>query len=196
MKTIETIAKQLTDSGRIMQDVRDMLMQIDPQFPAEEARYTDAAEKLKKICGKGEAYLAAREAGYVCAIIYLAWQGIQLNVDLFYHPVHGLLLHEDFEQLCQEEKIAMLPAHIQAQQLIGEFYKSQPEEVWGLLDVISDYYAHLETVGYKIAHYFGYRLADVFLGQVIPGYACNPSVSGYYSLTLSEYLQIDLCQLN
>lgn len=35
---------------------------------------------------------------------------------------------------------------------------------------MEDYYAYLETVGFKLAHLWGFQWADHFLPYVIPGY--------------------------
>ena len=64
-----------------------------------------------------------------------------------------------------------------------------------LTEDITGFYSYLQTSGYKIAHYFGFRFADLFLPYVIPGYVDDSVNTGYYRRTLQEYLDIALDRL-
>ena len=61
-----------------------------------------------------------------------------------------------------------------------------------LTDGITSFYGYLETTGYKLAHYFGFRLADLFLPYVIPGYTNDSVDTMYYQSDLKKYLRIDV----
>ncbi len=196
MKTIAQTITQLTDNATITRNIKAILMQVDPQFPEQEAQYTAAAAKLKACWCHAEDYLCAREACYAAAVIHMLWQGLYLNCEIFHHPIYSFLLQGNLDRLYQEENLALLPPYLQAQEAVCAFDKPQPENIHGLLDDISDYYAYLETVGYKVAHYYGYRLADSFLRHVIPGYTGNPAHSALYKHALNQYLQIDLSKLD
>lgn len=81
-----------------------------------------------------------------------------------------------------------------ARDTIHAFYKVLRENYRDRLDLtedITDFYSYLQTSGYKIAHYFGFRLADQFLPYVIPGYTDDRVNTGHYRRTLQEYLDID-----
>ena len=65
-------------------------------------------------------------------------------------------------------------------------------KVQRLLEGIGEYYAYLETVGYKVAHYIGFRLADELLYYILPGYASNQANTIAYGAALEKYLQIHL----
>ena len=55
--------------------------------------------------------------------------------------------------------------------------------------------SYLETVGYKLAHYFGFVFADHFLEHVIPGYYRDTVTTMQYDWALREYLKIDISKL-
>ena len=70
--------------------------------------------------------------------------------------------------------------------------KDMPENTKHLAEDVDEFYSYLETVGYKVAHYFGFRLADRFLSCVEPGYTGDHISALRYSGDLKDYLQIDL----
>ncbi len=196
MKTISQFAARLTDKNQIMHSIKALLLRADPQFPEEEARYAEASAKLKAIRRDAEEYLTAREERFAAAVAYMVWQGFQLNLYLHENPIPLALLLGDLERLYQEQKLPLLPAYRHTQKTVDAFRPSQSEEEYAAFSTVLDYYAHLETVGYKLAHYYGYRLSDSVLRHSVPGYVSDPSDAEVYRFTLGTYLQIDLGQLD
>lgn len=200
MKTIETVLHQMTDTKSIMQDLRDTLRAIDPQFPDAEQNFVKAAVDLERELGDNitpspAEYLAAKEEAFAMELIYIGGQGFQLNLDIFKNPANALLLQGDYEDLNLERCLETLPAAANARQVQNAFHaamKDMPEEVRNLTDGVTEFYSYLETAGYKIAHYFGFRLADRFLPFVVPGYISDRVNTLQYSGDLQRYLQIDL----
>ena len=89
----------------------------------------------------------------------------------------------------------MLPDVREANQTINDFHKalrSLPEEKRELANGISEYICYLETIGYKLAHYFGFILADEFFYHVIPGYCKDDVTTMQYTWDLQKFLQLDL----
>lgn len=200
MKTIETGLRQMTDAKSIMQDLLETLREVDPEFPEIESKFLKACADLERELGDkialsaGE-YLAAREEEFVMELIYIGWQGFQLNLDIFKNPVNALLLKGDFEDLNCERRLGTLDTAGKARQVQNDFYaalKEMPEGTQNLTDGVTEFYSYLETTGYKVAHYFGFRLADRFLPYVVPGYTGDPVNTLQYSGELKRYLQIDL----
>ena len=92
-----------------------------------------------------------------------------------------------------------LPQVQQAAKTINAFHnvlRSFPEEKRNLTEGITSYISYLETVGYKLAHYFGFIFADQFLGHVIPGYRSDMTTTMQYERELEDYLELDLRKLN
>lgn len=200
MKTIESVLRQMTDAKSIMQDLLETLREVDPEFPEIESKFLKASADLERELGDkvvpsaGE-YLAAKEEEFILELIYIGWQGFQLNLDIFKNPVNALLLKGDFEDLNCERRLGTLDTAGKARQVQNDFYaalKEIPEGTQNLTDGVTEFYAYLETTGYKIAHYFGFRLADRFLPFVVPGYTNDSVNTLQYSGELKRYLQIDL----
>lgn len=200
MKTIETVLRQMTDAKPIMRDLLEILREVDLEFPEIESKFIEASAELEyqlgdKIAPSAGEYLAAREEEFVMELIYIGWQGFQLNLDIFKNPVNAMLLKGDFEDLNCERRMGTLDTAGKARQIQNAFYaalKQMPEETQNLTDGVTEFYSYLETTGYKVAHYFGFRLADRFLPFVVPGYTSDPAITLQYSGELKRYLQIDL----
>ena len=203
MKTVQTIFGQLTDPKTIMAEIRETLRTIDPEFFDTEVKYLAAASNLEKELGNSitpsvSEFLAAEEEEFVSEIIYIGWQGFQLNMDIFHAPINAIMLRGDYEELHRERRLGTLPMAKKARNTINAFYEVLREKYRDKLDLTEDitgFYSYLQTAGYKIAHYFGFRLADQFLPYVIPGYVDDSVNTGYYRRTLQEYLDIDIDRL-
>ena len=200
MKTIEMMLRQMTDASSIIQDLQDTLRTIDPQFPAAEQSFNKAVADLEQSLGDaitptvGE-YLAAMEEVLAMELIYIGWQGFQLNLEIFKNPVNALLLQGDYEDLNLERRLETLPTAKKAravQRAFHEAMQDMPDEAKNLTDGVEEFYTYLETAGYKIAHYFGFHLADRFLTFVVPGYISDQVNTLQYSGGLQRYLKIDL----
>ena len=50
------------------------------------------------------------------------------------------------------------------------------------------FFSYLETVGFKLAHYWGFQFANRFLPGVIPGYAPDPFFTAKYRRMLEQDL--------
>lgn len=200
MKTIENLLHQITDTKSIMQDLKEILRKIDPEFCQKEAKFLCACNVLERELGDSITpsvgdYLAAKEEAFSMEIIYIAWQGFQLNRDIFENPVNALMLKGDYEELHRERRLQMLPTARNARRVQGAFVdalKQLGEDKWVYEEAVDSFYTYLETTGYKVAHYFGFRLADLFLPYVIPGYTNDEVNTLFYSGALKRCLSIDI----
>lgn len=200
MKTVNNILQQITDPKTIMQEIRETLRLIDPEFVDIDIKYLAATSKLEKELGDSitpsvSELLAAEEEKFVAEIIYIGWQGFQLNIDIFNAPINSLMLKGDYEKLHRERRLGTLPMAKKARDTINAFYDAMREnyrEKMELTEDITSFYTYLQTAGYKIAHYFGFRFADQFLPYVIPDYVDDSVNTGYYRRTLQEYLDIEI----
>ena len=195
MKRINDVLHQLTDAAAIMQELKETLREIDPSFRAEEERYEAACGVLigkigDSVTTSASDYLAAMEAECAAALVYIGWQGFRLNLDIFESPVNALLLRGDFEDIHWERRLPTVPGVQEHNRTIHAFHdalRDRPDDQ-DLTDGISSFYTYLETTGYKLAHYFGFRLADGFLGHVIPGYTDDSVNTTLYKMALHDAL--------
>ena len=204
MKTVQTILQQLTDPKTIMAELCDTLRIMDPKFFDTEVKYLAAASNLERELGGSitpsvSEFLSAKEQEFTAEIIYIGWQGFQLNIDIFNSPINALMLRGDYEELHRERRIGTLPMAKKSRETINAFYEVMREkhgDKMDLTDDITSFYSYLETTGYKLAHYFGFRLADQFLPYIIPGYTSDSVDTMYYQSDLRKYLNIDIERLD
>ena len=177
--------------------VLDALRLVNPRYGEEEKRYLAACDILKAEIGNtvspGAAdYISAKERAFSSDALYAAWQGFLLNLRIFQNPVNALMLGEDFEDLHQERRMHTLPLAAEAQKTIDSFYQNIPIEKRKLTEAIEDYFAYLETVGYKLAHYIGFVFGNRFLPNVVHGYTADEVITSRYSGMLREVLQMEI----
>ena len=200
MYSVQSVMSQLTDPGVIMENVSDTLRKIDPQFAHEEQQYICTVEALKAEIGDtvsptAAEYIAAKEQKICTELVYVAWLGFQQNLVCFQNPVNSLFLKLDYEDFHQERRMHTLPQVRQAMKTIDGFHatlRESPERNKDLTDGIVSYMSYLETTGYKLAHYFGFILADKLLEHVVPGYCSDSLTTLAYTRELREYLKLDL----
>ena len=204
MKTIQTMVQQLTDPEMILRELRETLIRIDPEFPDIEGKYLAAVSNLEKELGNSmtpsvSEFLAAQEAVLAAEMIYIGWQGFQLNLDIFNAPIHELTLRGDRTRLYRENRLGALPMAQKPGETVLAFRKQLREKYAdepALTDDITDFYSYLQTTGYRLVHYFGFRLADQLLPYVIPGYISDPVNTVYYRNGLKKELNLDLDSLD
>lgn len=64
-----------------------------------------------------------------------------------------------------------------------------------LLDGVNSFYSYLQTVGYKVAHYYGYLLADQLLPHLVPGYYADSAYVSTYGLILNKDIGVNVFNL-
>lgn len=57
---------------------------------------------------------------------------------------------------------------------------------------IADYYSYLETMGFKLVHYWGFLWGNEFFPKVVPGYAADTVFNAKYTHMLEHDLGIIL----
>jgi len=203
MYTITSVMAQLTDPKAILPKIRDILRNIDPAFENEERQYYQTIEMMQIELGDSispnvSEYIAANEQKICAELVYAAWLGFQQNWECFQNPVNTMFLRMDHEDFLRERRMHTLPEVQKALEVINDFdtaFRTMPDEKHNLTEGLIDYICYLETTGYKLAHYFGFVLADQFLMHVLPGYTPDPVTTIHYTMSLREYLQLDLEKL-
>ena len=204
MYTVKSVMSQLTDPKVVLQNVSNTLRRIDPNFLQEEQQYLRAVDALKEAVGDSVSptaseYIAAREQEICAELIYVAWLGFQQNLECFQNPINTMFLKMDYEDFHRERRMATLPQVQHALKTINAFHdvlRMRPGFNHELTEGITSYITYLETVGYKLAHYFGFIFADQFLEHVIPGYRSDIVTTMQYERELEDYLGLDLKKLN
>ena len=208
MYTIDSIVSSFFNFKGRIKEIKEILRTLDPHFPAEEAKFQEACKRFlacsnRSLSPTAQDYLNALEQSFVSSVIYIAGQGFKLNLDIFNNPAISLFLTTgEFEDITRERMLASVPGVQRATETIQAFYDTVRElpaaeaaEILELMDSITDLYAYLETVGYKLAHYFGFVLADGLLSCLVPGYQRDIVITLQYQRMLRDYLEIDISKL-
>ena len=204
MYTVKSILTQVTDSELVFQNVMETLRTVDPSFEDEHRQYLHSVDTLMnslrtedstKVMG----YIAAKEKAFCSEMIYIAWLGFQQNIACFRNPINTEFLKLDYETIHRENSFQSLPNILSALSAINDFdcsLRSLPDDIQNIAMGITDFFSYLETVGFKLAHYFGFAFADRFLGHVIPGYTPDTATTMQYAMMLQEYLDFNLSLLD
>lgn len=209
MRTIDSIVNELTNSQKLIEDLTEMLRIVDSGFPAQEAGFqasrTGFLEEVgNRITPSAQEYLDALELDYASSVIYMAGQGFQLNLETFRNPSASLFLVQgDFEDITRERMLGMVPGVQKAWDIIHAFRtavrqlpEADAEKIHAVSEGICEWYAYLQTVGYKLAHYYGFVLANRLLPYVLPGYHADEVITFRYRGRLENYLELNLVKLD
>ena len=204
MYTVKSLMNQFTSPEVVLQNVINALWQIAPDFVKEERQYYVSIGVLKDTLGASmkpsvDEYIAAIEEEISAELVYVAWLGFQQNIECFNNPINTMFLKMDYEDFHRERRMATLPQVQHALKTINAFQdvlRTCSGFYHELTEGITSYITYLETVGYKLAHYFGFIFADQFLEHVIPGYCSDMVTTMQYERELEDYLGLDLRKLN
>ena len=204
MHTVKSLMNQFTSPEVVLQNVSNALRQIAPDFVTEERQYYESIGVLKDTLGASmkpsvDEYIAAIEEEISAELVYVAWLGFQQNIECFNNPINTMFLKMDYEDFHRERRMATLPQVQHALKTINAFHdvlRTCSGFNHELTEGITSYITYLETVGYKLAHYFGFIFADQFLEHVIPGYRNDTVTTMQYERELEDYLGLDLRKLN
>lgn len=187
MLSMKTILENLTEH-HVVETFVQWMAKEDEDFAVDYQRYTDAMNVLQKELGdlvKEE--IDAIEQQCASDLLFSGFLGLKANLDNFIDPMARNFLDVDFEVYLREETAHRLPEYERAQKIRDRFYSqltSVQKETYA--DVIT-YTSHLETVGPKLAHYFGYLLGNELLPRVVPGYHSDMVLTIKYNSMLEDY---------
>lgn len=185
MDTVHALISHLTDTRTTLDTIREMLRQTDRGHAAEEHCFAEGIRAIRDAQGAdlADKLLQALEDQLAAKLLFLFWNGIHLNAACFRDPAKKDFLHLDFELIHQEHLLDSLPSvRPDATELLHQL----PQE---LTDPIISYISYLETYGYKLAHYLGFRVGDDLLPWILPGYVCDQTLTLRYETMLTQYLQ-------
>lgn len=126
-------------------------------------------------------------------LLFSYFLGLKANLDHFIDPVSRTFLDVDPEVYLRENIARQLPDFLRAQHVQEQFYKELSPNQKGKYDEgITTYICHLETVGPKFAHYYGYLLGNQLFPRIIPGYISDTQLLIQYRYMLETYLGINI----
>ena len=134
-----------------------------------------------------EAALNTLTAQLGAAAVQAQAQAIRQQM-LFRDPVVRCFMDVDFEVFLQEAAAHSLPDYEEAQACRDSFFATLGTAQRSTYMAVLTYSTYLETTVPKLAHYFGYLLANELLPKLIPGYRPDPVQTYAYCRMLEDYL--------
>lgn len=179
---------QCTETDKqLLQELKTTLAQVDPAYAEEQLAYDQAAAQLPDYT-----FAEALETQFAAKLLYVTWQGFCWNLDCYRNPVNKLRLHTDYEELHGESYFPSLPQVRAAEEAIRtatlHFSPAQQE----LAQQMEDYYAYLETVGFKLGHLWGFQWGNAFFPMVLPGYSPDWAFTSKYIQMVSKDIGLSI----
>lgn len=126
-------------------------------------------------------------------LLFSCCLGLKANLDHFIDPVSRTFLDVDPEVYLRENIARQLPDYQLAQRVQEQFYATLSSKQKDKYEEgITTYVCHLETVGSKLAHYYGYILGNLLFPHVIPGYVTDAQLTLQYRYMLGTYYGINI----
>ena len=126
-------------------------------------------------------------------LLFSCCLGLKANLDHFIDPVSRTFLDVDPEIYLRENIARQLPDYLRAQRVQKQFYKALSRIQREKYDEgITTYICHLEVVGPKLAHYYGFFLGNQLFPHVVPGYVSDTQLLIQYRYMLETYLGINI----
>ena len=168
------------------------------EFVADRIRFNETISLLATVLGQDASPSAAdlvdaiyRQIG--STLLFSWYLGLKANIDHFIDPLNRTFLDVDSEVYLRENIVRQLPDYLQAQHVQERFYKAlSPNQREKYDEGITTYICHLEVVGPKLAHYYGFFLGNQLFPHVVPGYVSDTQLLIQYRYMLETYLGINI----
>ena len=188
MITVQDVLSNLF-SVSIVTELSNWLLKKDLDFPPVQADYQDAAKILVNQLGtEAEAFLSAQDQQIISDLRYSAYLGFQANLANFRCSGGNHFVAQGSDHFLREHIMYSLPGRVSYDTIITAFQTRHGRSAELQLDAIQNYYIYLETIGPKVAHYWGYVFANHFLPLAEPGYVCDGAQTSIYTMELSREL--------
>ena len=179
----------------IVASLVDVMAENFEDFAEDLARFNETRSCLEKQLAKGTSPSVAQlidaiEQRIGSMVLFSYFLGLKANWDHFIDPIGRTFLDVDTEVYLREDIARRLPDYQNAQRTQEQFYASLTPVQQERYEDITSHICHLETVGPKLAHYYGYLLGNQLFPHIIPGYGEDTLFTLQYRNMLENYLGI------
>ncbi len=173
----------------------DVMAENFEDFATDLARFKETLSLLKNELGEGFSPSVSQELEAIdqqigSVVLFSCFLGLKANLDHFIDPIGRTFLDVDAETYLREDMAKRLSDYKNAQRIQEQFYAALSPAQQDRYEDITAYICHLETVGPKLAHYYGYMLGNKLFPHIIPGYGENTQFTSRYQCMLGNYLGI------
>ena len=122
-------------------------------------------------------------------VLFSYFLGLKANWDHFIDPIGRTFLDVDHEIYLREDMAKRLPDYQHAQDMQERFYTALTPAQQERYEDVTTYVCHLETVGPKLAHYYGYLLGNQLFPHIVPGYGADAQLTMRFRHLLEDYIR-------
>lgn len=175
----------------------DVMVTNSEEFAAEYAHFRETIKQLEDQLWNGisppvSEMLEAIEQQIGSRLVFSFFLGLKANLDHYNDPISRTFIDVDPEVYLRENIARRLPDYQSAQSVRKKFYTALTPAQQEMYEDISSYISYLETIGPKLAHYYGYIQGNKLFPCVIPGYVEDRQLTLRYSLLLEDYFAIKI----
>ena len=183
----------------IVSSLAEVMASNFEDFAADQARYKETLSWLEQKLVESTAPSVEKLVNSIdqqigSTILFSYFLGLKVNLDHFIDPIGRSFLDVDTEVYLREDMARRLPDYQNAQRTQEQFYASLTPAQQERYEDITMYICHLETIGPKLAHYYGYLLGNQLFPRIIPGYGEDTPFTFQYRNILENYLGIRINQ--
>lgn len=129
-----------------------------------------------------------REKSIAASMLFAVHLGFHANKENFEKNTQSFLQFDEPEQYLNERIMKSMPIAVQTASKLRKEFVTMTEEQKTIYEDLVSYFILLEDHGTKLAHFYGYLLANHWLYKMIPGYTEDQFQTQRYTKELSSYL--------
>lgn len=181
----------------IVVSITEMMAVNFEDFAADQVRFQETIAWFERELEEGASPSVTELADAIdrrigAAVLFSYSLGLKANWEHFIDPIGRTFLDVDAEVYLREDMAKRLPDYQKADRVQEQFYTALTPAQQERYEDITAYICHLETVGPKLAHYYGYLLGNQLFPRITPGYGADTALTLRYRHMLEDYLAIPL----
>jgi len=193
MLSVNTFFEKISYKKIVASLVEVMAVSFE-DFAADQARFKETIAWLEKelaeVTPAVTELLESVDQRIGSMVLFSCFLGLKANWDHFIDPIGRTFLDVDAETYLREDMAKRLPDYQNAGCVQEQFYAVLSPAQQDLYEDVTAYISHLETVGPKLAHYYGYLLGNQLFPHIIPGYGVDAQLTSRYQCMLEKYLGV------
>lgn len=186
MLSVNTFFRK-TSYKEIVASLVDAMSANFKDFAEDQARFNKTISLIKNT-----ETMDAIEQQIGSVLLFSCYLGLKANLDHFIDRIGRTFLDVDPEIYLREAVARRLSDYQNGQCVQERFYSTLSPAQQDRYEDIATYISHLETVGPKLAHFYGYMLGNQLFPHIIPGYGEDTQLTLRYRHMLEDYLGIKL----
>lgn len=194
MITVNTFFEKISFK-EIVASLVDVMAANFEEFAADQTRFNETITLLENELGEEVSpsvsdIVDSIDQQISSSLLFACFLGLKANLDHFTDPIGRTFLDVDPETYLREDIAMRFPHYRNAQRIQEQFYDVLSPAQKVMYEDITTYISHLETVGPKLAHYYGYMLGNQFFPHVAPGYVADYQLTLRYRYMLENFFGV------